>query len=157
VLFLGEFEHSIDPKGRLAIPAEVRSALDSSTHGEALIAAPGPNGCLWLWPEKTFEQLAAALGGSLVGDEDLMAFERLVFSKASRMQIDGAGRVRVPQRLLTEFSIETEVMVLGVRDHLELMPPTRWRQEQDRLQPQQQEVWRRARVAMAASRSGTDS
>ena len=157
MLFLGEFEHSIDPKGRLAIPAEVRSALDSSTHGEALIAAPGPNGCLWLWPEKTFEQLAAALGGSLVGDEDLMAFERLVFSKASRMQIDGAGRVRVPQRLLTEFSIETEVMVLGVRDHLELMPPTRWRQEQDRLQPQQQEVWRRARVAMAASRSGTDS
>ena len=157
MLFLGEFEHSVDPKGRLAIPAEVRSSLDSATHGDALIVAPGPNGCLWLWPEKTFERLAAALGGSLVGDEDLMAFERLVFSKAARMSIDGAGRVRLPQRLLTEFEIESEVMVLGVRDHLELMPPSRWRQEQDRLQPQQQEVWRRARAAMSATRPGMES
>jgi len=157
VLFLGEFEHTIDPKGRLAIPSELRSALSPEVHGDALIAAPGPNGSLWLWPEKTFEQLATSLGGSLVGDEDMLAFERLLFSGASRLPIDGAGRVRVPDRLLREFSIQTEVMILGVRDHLELLPPSAWRSEQGRQRPQQSEIWRRARAAMSEARRRNDT
>ncbi len=149
MLLLGKFDHTIDPKGRLAIPAEVRSVLDPATHGEALIAAPGANETLWLWPERTFERFAEALGGSLLGDEDLLAFERHLFSQASRCTLDAAGRVRIPDRLLRGFGIESAVVIAGVRDHLELMTPARWETEQSSLQATHADVWRRARAALS--------
>ena len=55
-MFLGEYEHSLDAKQRLAIPSEIRDAWDEDSHGKLFIAAPGQNGCLWLWPEKKFEK-----------------------------------------------------------------------------------------------------
>jgi len=152
VFFLGEYEHSLDPKQRLAIPAELRDVLRPELHGAALIAAPGSNGSLWLWPEKTFQELSTALGGSLLGDEDMQQFERLIFSQAARLPIDGAGRVRIPDRLLQAFGLSGSVMILGVRDHLELCDPTAWKAEQQALQPSQADVWRRARQALADRR-----
>lgn len=156
MLFLGEYEHSLDPKQRLAIPAEIRDVLRPEQHGEALIAAPGSNGCLWLWPEKTFHELSTALGGSLLGDEDMQQFERLIFSQAARLPVDSAGRVRIPDRLLQAFGLSGSVMILGVRDHLEVCDPQAWKAEQQRLQPSQADVWRRARQALADRRK-TDS
>jgi MraZ protein len=152
VFFLGEYEHSLDPKQRLAIPAELREVLRPELHGEALIAAPGANGSLWLWPEKTFYELSQALGGSLLGDEDIQEFERLMFSQSARLPIDGAGRVRIPDRLLQAFKLSGSVMILGVKDHLELCDPAAWKVEQERLRPTQADVWRRARQALADRR-----
>lgn len=154
MLFLGEFQHSLDAKQRLAIPSEIRGSLDPSVHGEALIVAPGPNGVLWLWPERTFERLAAGLGGSLVGDEELMAFERQLFSRAARLPLDTAGRVRIPDRLLREFQLSDAVTILGVRDHLELIRPEAWRESQEFEAPTRPEFWRRARAAIQDSRQG---
>ena len=149
MLFLGEYEHSLDPKQRLAIPAEIRDVLRPEVHGEALIAAPGANGGLWLWPEKTFQELSSALGGSLLGDEDMQQFERVIFSQAARMPIDSAGRIRIPDRLLQAFGLSGSVMILGVRDHLEICDPKSWKAEQARLQPSQADIWKRARQALA--------
>jgi MraZ protein len=123
VLFLGEYEHSLDPKQRLAIPAEIRDVLRPDVHGEALIAAPGANGCLWLWPEKTFHELSGALGGSLLGDEDMQQFERLIFSQAARLPIDSAGRVRIPDRLLQAFGLSGANPRLGRQNRLACNPP----------------------------------
>ena len=152
MFFLGEYEHSLDPKQRLAIPAEIRDLMKPELHGEAFIAAPGGNGSLWLWPEKTFQELSSSLGGSLLGDEDVQQFERQIFSQAARLPIDAAGRVRVPDRLLNAFGLTGSVMILGVRDHIELAAPAVWKAEQARLQPSQSEIWRRARQAMADRR-----
>lgn len=154
VLFLGEYEHSLDPKQRLAIPAEIRDVMKPELHGEAFIAAPGANGSLWLWPEKTFHELSAALGGSLLGDEDMQQFERLMFSQAARLPLDAAGRVRVPDRLLQGFGLSGSVMILGVRDHLELCDPAAWKAEQQQFQPAQADIWRRARKALADRKRG---
>lgn len=156
VLFLGEYEHTLDQKQRLAIPSELREVLDEKVHGEAFIAAPGSNGSLWLWPEKTFAQLANALGGSIVGEPSLQEFERLVFSQAARVPLDSAGRVRIPDRLLQRFGLGGTILILGVRDHLELTDPEAWKRDQERLQPATEDIWRRARMAMAAAqRQGT--
>ena len=154
MLFLGEFEHTLDSKQRLAIPSEVRDMMSAKVHGEAFIAAPGSNGTLWLWPEKTFEALSSALGGSLLGDDNLQELERLVFSQAARLPLDSAGRVRLPERLVQRFGLNGPVTILGVRDHLELSPPGRWSAERERLEPQVSDVWRRARAALAAQGRG---
>ena len=150
MLFLGEYEHTLDQKQRLAIPSELREVMDDKVHGEGFIAAPGSNGSLWLWPEKTFAQLAQSMGGSLVGDPQVQDFERMVFSQSARVPLDSAGRVRIPERLLQRFGLTGSIMILGVRDHLELTDPASWKREQERLQPVTEDIWRRARMAMQA-------
>ena len=152
MLFLGEFSHTIDAKQRLAIPSEIRDAINPEIHGSAFIIAPGANGTLWLWPERTFNEMAAALGSSFIAEDDLMEFERVMFSQAARIALDASGRVRLPERLLQEYDLSGPVMILGVRDHLELCKPDSWAQEQQRLRPGQTEVWRRARQALAERR-----
>lgn len=146
MLILGEYEHTIDQKNRLAVPAEIRELLSPKKTGNGFIASPGSNGVLWLWPEKTFETLAAELGGSLLGDEIMADFERTIFSQSARCPLDSAGRVRLPERLRVRYKLENTVIILGARDHLELMTPAAWKEAQAAL-PTEREIWRRAREA----------
>lgn len=152
MLFLGEHEHSLDSKQRLAIPSELRQALDPAVNGSAFVAVPGPDS-LMLWPDRTFESLSTRLGGSLVGDEVLRAFEREFFSQAASLPLDSVGRVRIPDRLLERYSLAGSVAILGVKDHLELVSSATWKsQAQDRLRAAN-ELWRKANQVLD-SRSG---
>jgi DNA-binding transcriptional regulator/RsmH inhibitor MraZ len=65
--------------------------------------------------------------------------------------LDSAGRVRIPDRLLQKFGLSGSIMILGVRDHLELCEPAAWKREQERLQPDTSDIWRRARQALSAA------
>ncbi len=154
MLFTGEYEHTIDAKQRMAIPAEIRAALDPVIHGDAFYAAPGANGALWLWPEQTFEEMAGAMEGSLLPDEEMMEFEELLFSQAARMEIDKAGRVRLPERLLQLAQISHSVVVLGVKDHLELRDPSDWETRRVEKLATQGEIMLRARRALAEKKLG---
>ena len=58
MIFSFKYERSIDPKQRLPIPADIREGLDPEADGEAFYVIEGPNGALWLWPERTFERMA---------------------------------------------------------------------------------------------------
>jgi len=156
VLFLGEYDYTIDAKQRLAIPAEVRDVLNPEVHGAAFIAAPGGNGSLWLWPEKTFERLSTEFDSSLLGDDQLDDFERLMFSQAARVPLDSSGRVRLPARLLAQYDLKDAVKVLGVRDHLELVDPADWEAERKRLEPAKEEMIKSARRTMADRRRKLD-
>jgi MraZ protein len=149
VLFTGEYEHTIDAKQRLAVPAEIRSRLKPDVHGEGFYAVPGPNGALWLWPEKTFEQMAGAMEASLLPAEEMMEYEELLFSQAARLELDSAGRVRLPERLLSLAAIAQRVMILGVKDHLELRDPEQWRRRREEKLAAQGEIMLRARRALA--------
>jgi MraZ protein len=120
-MFLGEYEHSLDAKQRLAIPAEIRDSWKPERHGDAFIAAPGQNGQLWLWPERKFEEHADRIESGLVTQEDVVKFNRDLFPRSARVPFDSAGRVRIPDRLLNDFGLSGMVVILGVRDHLELV------------------------------------
>jgi MraZ protein len=147
-LFTGEYEHTIDAKQRLAIPAEIRSQLDPKLHGEAFYAGPGPNSELWLWPERTFERMATAVEDTLLRGQEMMEFEESVFPRSRRLEIDKAGRVRLPDQMLTEFGLSQTVVILGVKDHLELRDPQRWRARRQQTIAKQPEIMLRAREAM---------
>lgn len=154
MLFTGEYEHTIDAKQRLAIPAEIRDALDPDLHGEALYLVLGANGALWIWPERTFEQMASALEHSLVPAEEMMEFEELLFSQATRLEIDKAGRVHLPERMLQQAGLGNTVTILGVKDHLELRDPEQWKSQRQQKLAKQMEIMMRARQALGESTSG---
>ena len=152
MLFTGEYEYTIDAKQRLAIPADIRSRLDPETDGAAFFLVVGPNGALWMWPERTFEQMVGAMEGSLLPAEEMMEFDELMFPKAERLAIDSAGRVRLPERLLSVAKIGSRVAILGVRDHLELRNPEEWAVRQQEKLAKQGEIMLRARRALMEQR-----
>jgi MraZ protein len=154
VLFTGDHDHTIDAKHRLAIPAEVRGALDPQVHGTAFYLVPGANGFLWLWPERTFEAMAGATRTTLLPAEDMMQFEELLYSQARRLEIDSAGRVRLPERMIARFGLTTRVTILGVKDHLELRDTDRWRLRLEESFSKQAEIMLRARQALEEQRDG---
>lgn len=155
MLFTGEYEHTIDAKQRMAIPAEVRTRLESSDHTNAFYLAPGPNGVLWLWPEKTFEQMASASRSSLLPGDEMMEFEELLYSQSRRLEMDGAGRVRLPERMLREAALGSAVVVLGVRDHLELRDAAAWQRRRQDTIARQGEIMLRARRALEEQQRST--
>ncbi|MCP3905914.1 MAG: hypothetical protein GY715_20000 [Planctomycetes bacterium] len=154
MLFTGEYEHTIDAKQRMAIPAEIRARLDPKVHGAGFYVAPGPNGALWIWPERTFEEMAAAMGRSLLPAEEMMAFEEMLFSQARHMVPDKAGRVRLPERLLRLIGVEQGIVILGVKDHLELRPPSVWEDRREQNLAKHAEIVLQARRAHEEQRRG---
>lgn len=161
MLFTGEHEHSIDSKQRLAIPSEIRTRLQPAAptaSGKkptaALYLAPGPNGFLWLWTEQAFERLAQEIEQTLLPDEDLMEFDEATFPASRRLEIDSAGRIRLPEDMIREAGLGNTVMILGMRDHLELRDPDQWRQQRQRNKGREGEIFRRARQARRRSPPG---
>jgi MraZ protein len=148
VLFTGEYEHTIDAKQRLAIPAEVRSRMTPELHGEALYLVPGANGALWLWPERTFEKMASALEHSLVPGEEMMEFEELLFPQSKRLELDSAGRIRIPEQMLSEFGLGQTITILGMKDHLELRDPQQWKAQREQSIAKRRDIMLRARQAL---------
>ena len=122
MLFTGETERSIDEKLRISLPAEMREGFASGI----VYASPGPNDSIWLSPEQKFEKKANLLEQSLLPAEDAMEFEQILFSQSRRIEIDKVGRIRLPDALLSLAQITDHVVILGVRDHLELRDANSW-------------------------------
>jgi len=127
MLLTGRYDRSLDDKLRVAIPKRVRPALGvPEEQAGAVYVAPGTDRSLAIYSEEAFEQLAARLSDVSPTREDVQAFARLFYSQAERVELDGQGRVRIPPELAAMAQLEKEVVLLGVRDHLELWAADRW-------------------------------
>jgi MraZ protein len=122
------YDHVIDDKNRLAIPSQIRNALDPQTDGAAFYLVPEAR-YLQLIPEKLFERLANVMPTGLMPAADVAKVRRLVFSNASRLEPDSQGRVQIPDRFLvdgktrdsiTRAFLERKVTLVGANDRLEL-------------------------------------
>jgi MraZ protein len=132
LVFTGTYEHAIDAKNRLAVPAEVRAMLarDAAsdpvhlfvTLGEKL----GDDHALCLYTEEGFARRAEELDRSELEAEELLAYERLMFSLARRVELDRQGRVRLPDNLLKMTGLGGDVVLIGVKDHLEIRDRDKW-------------------------------
>ena len=112
---LGTHSYSLDPKGRVSLPARFREAFE-----QGLWLTIGQDRCLYCFPRSEWERRAAEVTSSPLADRDGRAFARLFFSSADEARLDGQGRVTVPQRLRDAVGISKEVVVLGVRDRMEI-------------------------------------
>jgi MraZ protein len=120
-MLLGEFEHTIDDKNRLTLPAKFRQALSGG-----LVITRGMDGCLYCYPQADWERLVESrLAGLDPFSREGRMMNRFFFAGASEAEPDKQGRVMLPATLAKD--IGREVVVAGVRDHLEIWNREAWR------------------------------
>ncbi|MEK7082386.1 MAG: division/cell wall cluster transcriptional repressor MraZ [Patescibacteria group bacterium] len=120
-MFIGEYQHTLDAKKRLAIPAKVRRLF-----GEKAVITRGLNNCLFLYPMEQWRVLTEKLGTLSVGQGDTRSFSRLMFSGAMEVELDSLGRVLVPDYLKNYAGLSQRVVIIGVHDRLEVWDEDRW-------------------------------
>ena len=114
-MFIGEFHHSLDEKGRVSIPAKFRAAL-----AVGVVVTRGLDRSLFLYPKQEWEVLAAKLAALPLGQADTRAFARLMLAGAMEAEIDKAGRVLLPEYLRTYSGLQKNVVVAGLYNRLEI-------------------------------------
>lgn len=132
MLLTGTHPRTLDDKKRLALPRRLR---DQMGEANTLFVTPGPDGCLWIYPRQEMEQLAAQLDKAPATDAEARVFRRLLFAQTETVELDRTGRILVPERLVQFAGLEREVMLLGVRDHLEVWDAGRWQEFWNRNAP----------------------
>ncbi len=124
-MFLGEFTHNLDDKGRLTIPAKFRDQLVPG-----LVVTRNPSGkCLLVMPAEEWSRVAERVSALPLTDGRSALLRRALFSAAEDLKPDKQGRILISNRLREFASIENEVIVAGLNTHLELWNPQRWNQE----------------------------
>ena len=135
MLLTGTFERNVDEKLRLALPRPVRDSVASEPNPTVLYAAPGTDGSLSLYPEQSFAALAEKLSNAPPNAVGVRSYSRLFFARAQRLEIDKSGRVRIPKELAALAGIRKEVVLVGVRDHIELWDKQHWDSYLDENEP----------------------
>jgi MraZ protein len=128
-MFLGEFIHIIDDKGRLTIPAKFRAGL-----AVGLVVTRGIDPCLAIYPLEEWERLAKQVSELPMTDRRARAFRRLVFANASDAVPDKQGRILIPPRLREYAKFDEEVIIAGLNNYIELWNPDSWTKERERVE-----------------------
>jgi MraZ protein len=125
MLLTGTYPRTLDDKKRLVLPRRVREQMNMPG---VLYVTPGPDQCLWVFTQEALDRLADKLDRSPETDADVRVYQRLFFARSEAVNVDRAGRILVPERSLQFAGLKHEVVLIGVRDHLEVWDVGRWEQ-----------------------------
>lgn len=120
-MFLGEYQYTIDDKGRLTIPAKFRPPLL-----QGMVITRGMDRNLAIYPLDAWSELVDRIEGLAISDPQARNLRRLLFSGASDLAPDKQGRVNIPSYLLEYGRITKDVVVVGVNKYIELWSPDQW-------------------------------
>ena len=120
-MFMGEYQHNIDTKGRLIVPSKFRDDL-----GETFIVTRGLDECLFGYPLSEWKILEEKLKTLPLTKKDARAFIRFFFSGATECEVDKQGRINLPSSLLKYAKLEKECTVLGVSNRIEIWNKDIW-------------------------------
>ena len=120
-MFLGQYEHTIDEKGRLTIPSRYRELLD----GGAYITL-GFDKNLMVLTAASFGGVSDSIRSTSVTDLDARALKRWIFANANWVEVDRAGRILIPQYLRAKAELEGAAVVVGAGDYFEIWSPAVW-------------------------------
>ena len=150
--FIGNYELTVDDKGRLLIPANVRKALDETRDGTSFVLITGSNDRLWLYPEHYYRRYVAPTTTDPVPDADMLDYMLTLFGQADTLTPDKAGRVVLPESSVDREALGKEVVLIGVQNHLQLWPRADWKAylaEKNKQGPQLASRFKAARAAAA--------
>jgi len=120
-VFTGEYRHSVDDKGRIAVPAKFRTQLE-----DGAVISRWLDACLAIHTRAGWDLLATKVAGLPITDAAARLFQRYVFAGAFEAGLDRQGRVVVPAYLREWAGLHGEAVVVGSRDHAEIWAPPRW-------------------------------
>jgi MraZ protein len=118
---LGQHRYQLDAKGRVALPAKFRDA-----YADGVYLTLGEDGCLYAFPKEEWNRRRDELRAHGAGGQAFRARARMFFGNAERVDLDGQGRLVIPQKLRSQIGLAREAIVLGVSDWLEIWPTPVW-------------------------------
>ncbi|MDD4901298.1 MAG: division/cell wall cluster transcriptional repressor MraZ [Patescibacteria group bacterium] len=120
-MFIGEYSHNLDEKGRVAIPSKFRSLLKTGA-----VVTKGLDNCLFLYAKNEWRELAAKLSRLPIGKADSRAFSRLMLAGAMDVDFDNQGRIMLPEYLRKFASLKKKVVIAGLYGRLEIWDEAAW-------------------------------
>ncbi|SHH62502.1 division/cell wall cluster transcriptional repressor MraZ [Sporanaerobacter acetigenes] len=120
-MFIGEYQHTLDDKGRITIPSKFRDDLGSN-----FIMTKGLDNCLFIYPKSEWHILEEKLKSLPLTSRDARAFVRFFFSGACECELDKQGRVLIPSNLRVHSKLEKDAVVIGVSTRVEIWSKDEW-------------------------------
>ena len=128
LMFLGQFEHTIDTKGRMTIPAKFRELIQDGAY-----VTVGFDNNLMVLTADIFTKLYERINAMSITNASARSLRRLMFSQAVQVEVDKAGRILLPQFLRDRIQLTNQAVVLGVGGYFEIWHPDSWKPEADEL------------------------
>jgi MraZ protein len=125
-MFMGEYNHTIDTKGRLIVPAKFRESL-----GEEFVVTKGLDGCLFVYSNEEWVTIEEKFREIPLTTKDARKFARFFFAGAATCEVDKQGRILIPSVLREFAELEKEVVLVGVLNRIEIWSKSRWLDEGD--------------------------
>ena len=120
-MFIGEYQHAIDPKNRIIIPSKFRDYLE-----DKFVITKGLDNCLYAYPMEEWANLETKLKSLPLSSRDARAFTRFIFSGAADCQIDKQGRTIIPANLIEYANIKKDIVIIGVSTRFEIWSKENW-------------------------------
>lgn len=134
-MFMGEYQHSLDEKGRLIIPAKLREAL-----GDQFVVTKGLDTCLFVYPKEEWANVESKLRALPMTNANARAFARFMFSGATEVEVDKQGRINLPQNLRDHGKLDRDVLIIGVNTRVEIWSVEEWKKYQDQAGQSYEEI-----------------
>jgi MraZ protein len=120
-MFIGEYQHNLDQKGRLAVPAKFRNKL-----AKGAVVTKGLDNCLFLYTKEEWEKLASKLAALPISKANTRAFARLMLAGAMDVQLDKQGRIILPEYLRKYAQMKKKTIIAGLYNRLEIWDEDQW-------------------------------
>lgn len=134
-VFIGEYQYSIDDKGRVSLPVKYRSKFE-----DGCIVTRGLDHCLWVYTKEDWDKLAEEISNLPITQKNARSFSRLMLSGAVEVKPDKIGRVNLPAYLKEYCGIKNKVIVAGVYNRLEIWPEKQWNEFKKGMEENSEEI-----------------
>jgi MraZ protein len=134
-MFIGEHQHNIDPKKRLALPSKFRKEL-----GNSVVVTRGLDKCLFVYPANVWKEIAEKLSAFPMGESTTRSFVRMMLSGASDVDVDSQGRILLPDYLKEYAGLDKNVTVAGLFNRLEIWDEVKWKTYREKAEQNTDEI-----------------
>jgi MraZ protein len=134
-MFIGEYNHSLDTKGRLAIPAKFRGVLKKGA-----VVTKGLDDCLFLYSKEQFKKIAEKFASLPISQAKARAFARHMLAGAMDVEFDNQGRITLPEYLRKFSGLQKKIIVAGLYNHLEIWDESAWEKYKGRAEKNSNDI-----------------
>ena len=134
-MFIGEYHHTIDDKGRTSIPAKFRGGLASGC-----VVTRGLDKCLWIYPADEWQNFAEKISELPITQKKARSFSRLMLASASDSDLDRIGRINLPSYLRFYADLKKEIVIVGIYNRIEIWSATSWEKFKVEMEENSEEI-----------------